>query len=178
METQIEKLVKNIENRKDGIYKSYYLEESNAISNDKNEIVFAYKRGDKTGYIDIDGVNHRMYIPDNFFKDKSEENADLHIYIGDTSHYTGEESGLLHSLYAVRFEEILNAIEIYEKELDEYYTRLDEQIRKAEEKEKKWKENFDNANSDDLITTKFGYSVKKKDYNRIVKCGYDGIDKD
>ena len=178
MKTQIEKLVKNIENRKDGIYKSYYLEKSNAISNDKNEVVFAYKNGRGTGYISVDGVNHKMYIPDNFFKDKSEENADLSIYIGDTTHYIGEESGLLHSLYAVRFEEIQNAIEIYEKELDEYYTRLDEQIRKAEEKEKKWKENFDNANSDDLITTNFGYSVKKKDYNRVAMYRYDGIDKD
>ena len=178
METQIEKLVKNIENRKDGIYKSYYLEKSNTISNDANEIVFAYKNGRGTGYISVDGVNHRMYIPDNFFENKAEEDADLSIYIGNTTHYIGEESGLLHRLYAVRFEEIQNAIEIYEKELDDYYIRLDEQIRKAEEKEKKWKENFDNANSDDLITTNFGYSVKKKDYNRIVKYGYDGIDKD
>src|SRR5690606_24787060 len=102
METQVEILVKNIEKRKDGIYKSYYLEKSNAISNNKNEVVFAYKNGRGTGYISVDGVNHKMYIPDNFFKDKSEENADLHIYIGDASHYTGEESGLLHSLYAVR----------------------------------------------------------------------------
>ena len=178
MKTQIEKLVKNIENRKDGIYKSYYLEKSNAISSNKNEVVFAYKNGRGTGYISVDGVNHKMHIPDNFFENKAEEDADLSIYIGDTTHYIGEESGLLHSLYAVRFEEIQNAIEIYEKELDEYYTRLDEQIRKAEEKEKKWKENFDNANSDDLITTNFGYSVKKKDYNRVAMYRYDGIDKD
>ena len=178
MKTQIEKLIKNIENRKDGIYKSYYLEESNAISNDKNEIVFAYKRGDKTGYIDIDGVNHRMYIPDNFFENKAEEDADLTIYIGDTTHYIGEETGSLYNLYAIRFEEILNAIENYEKELDNYYAILDEQIKKAEEKEKKMKEEFDRAKTDDLVNTRLGYSVKKKDYNRIVKYGYDGIDKD
>ena len=177
MKTQIEKLVKNIENRKDGIYKSYYLEKSNTISNDANEIVFAYKNGRGTGYISVDGVNHRMYIPDNFFENKAEEDADLSIYIGNTTHYIGEESGLLHRLYAVRFEEILNAIEIYEKELDNYYALLDEQIKKAEEKQKKWQEEFDRAKPDDLVNTRLGYCVRKRDYHLVENYGYDGIDK-
>lgn len=177
MKTQIEKLAKNIENRKDGIYKSYYLEKSNAISNNKNEVVFAYKNGRGTGYISVDGVNHKMYIPDNFFKDKSDDNADLSIYIGNTTHYIGEETGLLYDLYAVRFEEIQNAIEIYEKELDDYYIRLDEQIRKAEEKQKKWQEEFDRAKTDDLVNTRLGYCVRKRDYHLVKNYGYDGIDK-
>jgi len=178
MKTQIEKLVKNIENHKAGIYKSYYLEKSNAISNDKNEVVFAYKNGRGTGYISVDGVNHKMYIPDNFFENKAEEDADLSIYIGDTTHYIGEESGLLHSLYAVRFEEILNAIEVYEQELEVKYAILDKKIAEEKEAQKKWQEEFDKAKPYDLINTRLGYCVRKKDYDRIAKYGYDGIDKD
>ncbi|OQA66939.1 MAG: hypothetical protein BWY38_01649 [Ignavibacteria bacterium ADurb.Bin266] len=34
-----------IENRKAGIYKSYYLQKSTEISNNENEIVFAYRNG-------------------------------------------------------------------------------------------------------------------------------------
>ena len=162
MKTQIEKLVKNIENRKDGIYKSYYLEKSNAISNNKNEVVFAYKNGRGTGYISVDGVNHKMYIPDNFFKDKSDDNADLSIYIGNTTHYIGEETGLLYDLYAVRFEEIQNAIEIYEKELDDYYIRLDEWKKESEAKKD------DRKNIEKQV---YGYMRQLRDRTRVRQLG-------
>ncbi len=169
----IENLLQSIENRKGGMYKSYYLLKSNSVSSDMNEIVFAYKNGRGSGYISQDGVNHSMYIDDHFFNGKE---ADLSIYIGATEKYTCEESGLLYNLYQTTIAEIMKSIEDENIEIEKEYNAIYAQIEKSEKKQTEFKSAFEAARSDDMIDSGYGYMVRKRDFHLAQKYGYDGIE--
>ena len=168
-----EKLLQAIENRKGGMYKSYYLQKNNSVSSDINQVVFAYKNGRGSGYISQDGINHLMYIPDCFFEDKE---PCLSIYIGETERYTYEESGLLHDLYKTTIGEIKKSIEEENKMLEKEAEEMRKQIKKAEKERKEWQAVFDAAKPNDLINSGYGYMIRKKDYHLAQKYGYDGIE--
>lgn len=172
MKTQ-ETLMNAIENRKAGIYKSYYLQKSTEISNDENEIVFAYRNGRGSGYISAYGINHLMYIPKSFFENKS---SDFSLYIGETEKYVGEESGLLHELYQTTIHDIIQSINEENEQLDKEYEEVEKQILIAEKKQAEFEEAFNAAKPTDLIDSGFGYMVEKRNYHLAQKCGYDGIE--
>ena len=75
----LKNLISNIESRKDGIYKSYFLLRNDNLGENTNEVVFAYSNPRATGYITQDGINHIVYIPKEFFAGKTPVES---IYVG------------------------------------------------------------------------------------------------
>jgi hypothetical protein len=169
----LEKLISNIETKKDGIYKSYYLNKSNELSKNQSEIVFAYNNPRATGYITQDGINHIVYIPKEFFNKKSSIKS---IYVGETQKYTGEESGYLHELYETTIGQIIKAIRKKDVDILKIKKKNKEKAEKAKVVKEEWQKNFDAAKPDDLINSGFGYMVKKRNYHIAQKHGYDGIE--
>lgn len=169
----LENLISNIESKKDGIYKSYYLTRNNSLGKNKSEVVFAYSNSRATGYISQNGVNHIISIPKEFFNEKQSVES---IYVGETEKYTCEESGYLHELIETTIGEIIEAVEKENIELAEIRKENEVNEEKARIAKEEWQKEFDAAGPNDLINSGFGYMVEKRNYHLAQKYGYDGIE--
>ena len=180
----IAQLLENIESRKAGLYGSYFLPTTKEAPG-PNEMVFAFCNPLTNGFVHFVTTEGKVFSPNGpgkthfvgaDFEARLEEKGDLSIYIGETSEYTGEETGYLHQLHAMPYSEFLEASAQEAARMDAERQKIADGLEQAKRKQAEWQAWFDAQPADALINTPYGYAVEKRNYKKTIRRGFDGIE--